>query len=136
MNTTNATETEATSVERPGSFLTRLIDKVTSGINSKMIYGEPVERDGVTVIPVGRIRWIVGGGDGIDSKENRSSSGSGGGGGITVSPVGYIEIKEGRARFRPIFDPALIVQIIAVSAFALFLLQRGAQAIIRETRYK
>jgi uncharacterized spore protein YtfJ len=101
-----------------------------------MIYGEPVERDGVTVIPVGKVRWGLGGGEGTGSEEKSSGSGSGGGGGITVYPVGYIEIKEGRTRFKPIFDPALIVQIIAVSAFAMFLLQRGARAIIREARDK
>ncbi len=135
MSTTNTPETETTSLERPGSFLTRLIDKVTLGANARMIYGEPVERDGVTVIPVGKLRWGLGGGEGSGSEKDSSGSGGGGGGGITVSPVGFIEIKDGTTRFKPIFDPALIVQIITVSAFALFLLQRGARAIIREARH-
>jgi uncharacterized spore protein YtfJ len=94
-----------------------------------MIYGEPVERDGVTVIPVGKVRWVLGGGEGGEAEGS-------GGGGITVSPVGFIEIKDGTARFKPVFDPALIVQIIAVSAFALVLLQRGAREIVRAARYK
>jgi uncharacterized spore protein YtfJ len=136
MNTTSTTETETTSVERPGSFLTRLIDKVTLGANARMIYGEPVEHDGVVVIPVGKLRWALGGGEGRDSAEESSGSGSGGGGGILMSPVGFIEIKDGTARFKPVFDPALIVQIIVASALALVLLQRGVSGIIREARYK
>ncbi len=133
---TNTAETETTSVERPASFLTRLIDRVTHGANARMIYGEPVERDGVVVIPVGKLRWALGGGEGRDGVEESSGSGSGGGGGISMSPVGFIEIKDGEARFKPVFDPALIVQIILVSAFALVLLQRGVSGIIREARYK
>lgn len=134
MDTTNATEAETTSVERPTTFLTRLINKVTRGANVKLIYGEPIEHDGVVVIPVGKLRWALGGGEGRDSAEESSGSGSGGGGGILMSPVGLIEIKDGKARFKPVFDPALIVQIILASAFALVLLQRGVSGIIREAR--
>jgi uncharacterized spore protein YtfJ len=131
MSTTNPTET--TAVKRSNSFLTQLIDRITLGTNARMIYGDPIERDGVTVIPVGKVRWGLGGGEGGDVEGN---GGSGGGGGITVSPIGFIEIKDGLARFRPIFDPALIVQIISASAFASLLLLVGARKIVEVAKKK
>jgi uncharacterized spore protein YtfJ len=131
MSTTNTTETAA--VERSNSFLTRLIDRITLGTNARMIYGDPVERDGVMVIPVGKVRWGLGGGEGGDVEGN---GGSGGGGGITVSPIGFIEIKNGLARFRPIFDPALIVQIIAASALTSLVLLTGARRIVEAAKKK
>jgi uncharacterized spore protein YtfJ len=131
MSTTNTTETAA--VERSNSFLTKLIDRITLGTSAKMIYGDPVERDGVTVIPVGKVRWGLGGGEGGDVEGN---GGSGGGGGITVSPIGFIEIKSGLARFRPIFDPALIVQIITASTFGSLLLLAGARRIVEVAKKK
>jgi uncharacterized spore protein YtfJ len=131
MSTTNPTGT--TGVKRSSLFLTELIDRITLGTNARMIYGDPVERDGVTVIPVGKVRWGLGGGEGGDAT---GDGGSGGGGGITVSPIGFIEIKNGLARFRPIFDPALIVQIIAASAFASLLVLAGARKIVEVAKKK
>lgn len=133
MAATNNTEAQTASSGRRGSPLTKFIDNITLGANSKMIYGEPVERDGVTVIPVGKVSWGMGFGEGGDVKGN---GGSGGGGGLGVSPVGYIEIKNGMARFKPIFDPALIVQIILASAFVSLTVLTGIRGIIKIVRKK
>ena len=133
MTTTNNIEAETTPAERPGLFLTKLIDRVTLSANARMIYGEPVERDGATVIPVGKVRWGLGGGEGGDVEGN---GGGGGGGGVGVSPVGYIEIKNGTTRFKPIFDPALIVQIISASAFVSLVVLTGVRRIIQIARKK
>ena len=59
--------------------------------------------DGVKVIPVAKARWGFGGGGG---SRDAGGEGSGGGGGVWVSPVGYIEMKDGDSRFRPIQGPA------------------------------
>jgi uncharacterized spore protein YtfJ len=62
----------------------------------------------VTVIPVARVRWGVGGGGGWAPE----GSGSGGGGGVAADPIGYIEITSAGATFRRIAHPiaAAIVQ--------------------------
>jgi hypothetical protein len=52
----------------------------------------------------------------------------GGGGGIAVDPVGYIEIREGRSRFRPIWDP---VKIIGLSASGGLLLLFAVRRLFR-----
>jgi uncharacterized spore protein YtfJ len=82
------------------------------------IFGDPVERDGVTVIPVARVRWGAGGGGGAAPE----GSGSGGGGGVAADAVGYIEITSTGASFRPIrrsFGPAALVAVAIAAAIVL-----------------
>src|SRR5260370_33046366 len=81
-----------------GTFLERLANRV--GINSKVstVFGDPVERDGITVIPVAKVSWGFGGGAGSGSNPGQSQGGevAGGGGGASGNPVGYIELKNAR----------------------------------------
>lgn len=121
------TETSATA-RTPHPFVSQLADRLSGAANANTIYGQPVERDGITVIPVAKASWGVGGGDG---GKNGDNGGTGGGGGISVRPVGYIEIKEGRSKYRPIFDPGLIVQIILGSAVVVAIALNGVRKIIR-----
>ncbi|MCX2740897.1 spore germination protein GerW family protein [Pontibacter anaerobius] len=97
----------------------RLAEKLSMAANSATIYGEPVERDGVTVIPVSKASYGFGGGEGAGTEGK--GSGSGGGGGMALTPIGYIEIKQGATRFRTIRDPQTVVKIVAISSLALFL---------------
>lgn len=80
--------------------MTMLSRAVMRGTGAGAVYGEPVERGGVTVIPVARTIWTFGGGSGGPPNSERGGAG-GGGGGITM-PVGYIRIRNGKASFRPI----------------------------------
>lgn len=73
------------------------------------IFGQPVERDGVTVIPVARVAYGLGAGLGkrppkAGQRETDRGSGGGGGGGAHVIPVGFIQLKDGAAEFHPIVD--------------------------------
>src|SRR5260370_22809718 len=89
-----------------GTFLERLANRV--GINSKVstVFSDPVERDGITVIPVAKVSCGFGGGAGSGRNPGQSQlgQGSGGGGGTMVKPVGYIVLINGRAPLLPIFD--------------------------------
>jgi uncharacterized spore protein YtfJ len=73
----------------------RLADRVGVTARATAVFGEPVERDGITVIPVAKARWGFGGGSGGEA----ANQGSGGGGGAIASPVGFIEVRDGSARF-------------------------------------
>ena len=101
------------------SFVERIADRVGAKASVRAVFGDPVERDGITIIPVARIRWGFGGGAGsgpvpvgpgldgagapADSSEGfQPGSGTGGGGGAAAEPVGYIEIGPDGATFRPI----------------------------------
>ena len=65
-------------------FLERLTALVGAHAGAKAVFGDPVERDGLTVIPVARVRWGVGGGGGT----GLDGSGTGGGGGVDVPGFG------------------------------------------------
>jgi uncharacterized spore protein YtfJ len=91
----NEAVTESRSAE---GFINGLADKLGATARAATIFGAPVDRDGVTVIPVGKARWGFGGGAG----KRRDEDGAGGGGGVQVIPVGFIELRDGRAEFRPI----------------------------------
>ena len=47
-----------------GDGFSRLAERLGASASASSVFGEPVERDGVTVIPVARVRWGVGGGSG------------------------------------------------------------------------
>lgn len=103
--------------EKEGSFIERLAHEVGVTANARCIYGEPVERDGVTVIPVAKAAYGFGGGGG----KGELGAGEGGGGGVMLTPVGYIEIKNGETRFRPTRDPLALVPAMLAAAPALLL---------------
>jgi uncharacterized spore protein YtfJ len=103
-----------------GSFLERLADELAGSVCS--VFGSPVERDGVTVIPVAKARWGMGGG--AKSRGEVRPPGSVGGGGAIVKPMGFLELSGGRTKFRPILDPSLIAgTAIATGMLGLAALQ-------------
>lgn len=89
---------------------------------ARMCYGEPISGGDVTVVPVSRVRVAGGFGDGED--------GTGGGGAVDATPVGYIEVGPGGARYLPIEDPDRMLRVarsLAVTAAAAL----GALAALR-----
>jgi uncharacterized spore protein YtfJ len=69
-------------------LLATLADRIGAQFSASTVYGTPIERDGVTVVPVAAARFGVGGG-GCDPSKGPSGEGGGGGG---VTPAGYIEL--------------------------------------------
>lgn len=61
-----------------------MIDSARDALTVRRVFGEPFERDGVTIIPVAKI----GGGAGGGSGDSADGSGSGGGFGLTATPAG------------------------------------------------
>ena len=103
----------------PPDFVERLSEFVGTRVGARAVYGDPVERDGITVIPVARSVWGFGGGSG----EGDGQTGSGGGGGGAVKPIGYIEVRDGRAEFKPLRTGApapLIAAAAGIAALAVF----------------
>jgi hypothetical protein len=78
---------------RADELLSMLADRVGAQMGASTIYGTPVERDGVTVIPVAVARCGIGAGSGSDPSKRQEGEGGGGGGTITLA--GYIELKDG-----------------------------------------
>jgi len=115
-------------LEKTGSadkFIGTIAEKLGAVARAATVFGEPVERDGITVIPVAKARWGFGGGAGFrkdDDGDGRQEDGAGGGGGVQVTPVGFIEIKNDAANFRPIRTVSLS-WLITGSILGLFLLR-------------
>ena len=106
-------------------FIGTMAEKLGAVARAATVFGEPVERDGITVIPVAKALWGFGGGAGHGYEEGsggKQGDGAGGGGGVRVTPVGFIEIKESAANFRPI-RTASLPWIIMGSILGLFLLR-------------
>ena len=109
------------SLEKTGSadtFIGTMAEKLGAVARAATVFGEPVEREGITVIPVAKARWGFGGGEG----HRKDEDGAGGGGGVQVTPVGFIEIRDNAANFRPIRTVSLS-WIITGSILGLFLLR-------------
>ena len=115
-------------LEKRGSadtFIGTMAEKLGAVAKAATVFGEPVDRDGITVIPVAKARWGFGGGGGQRKDESAGGTqedGAGGGGGVLVSPVGFIEIKNNQANFRPIRTVSLS-WIVVGSIVSLFLLR-------------
>src|SRR5262245_15742312 len=104
-------QAEASAAGPAAEVLERLAEKLGSKASVSAVFGEPVARAGITIIPVARIGFGFGAGAGRARKEAEAAQGGGGGGGASAAPVGYIEIKEGNAVFKPIRDPLVDVVI-------------------------
>lgn len=105
-------------IPAPGGFFEKLAEKLGAAAQAAHIFGEPVERDGVTVIPVATARWGLGGGGGKRGLAGRHE-GMGGGGGVIVQPAGYIEIKGNETRYRPIVNPRVVIGAALAGGFLL-----------------
>ncbi|MEU8975754.1 spore germination protein GerW family protein [Streptomyces monashensis] len=92
---------DATSAEH-AALLDQLADKLGVRAPGAIVFGEAVERQGVTVIPVARVGFGYGFGAKAP-KESGTDLPAGGAG--EARPLGFLEIKEGRAAYKPIRDP-------------------------------
>jgi uncharacterized spore protein YtfJ len=84
------------------------IAKARDAITVKRVYGDPYERDGVTVIPAAVVGGGAGGGSG-ESVEPNKGSGGGSGFGMGARPVGAYVITGGQVRWEPAIDINQIV---------------------------
>ena len=97
------------------SLIERIGETIQLHASAKQVYGEPVERDGTTIIPVARIQWGFGGGGMGHGHAERG----GGGGGARATPTGFIELRNGKAEFRAIHDASASAALVMAAAFGL-----------------
>lgn len=84
------------------------VDEIVTGVREaisvKRVFGEPYERDGVTIIPVAAVGG--GGGGGGDTEGN-----GGGGYGLAARPVGAYVVRDGEVSWKPAVDMARMALI-------------------------
>lgn len=89
------------------------VDEMLTGARDAMtvkrVYGDPIERDGILVIPAAN---VVGGGGGGGDKENNG----GGGFGMSATPAGAWIIRDGQVEWEPAVDATRIATLGMVVA--------------------
>lgn len=86
-------------------------------------FGEPYEREGVTVVPAATIRGGAGMGGGEGERDGKEQEGEGGGFAVSARPTGVYVISEGKVRWVPAVDVNRIVaggQLMVLAAILLF----------------
>ena len=110
----------------------KLVESLGGTASAQAVFGAAVEKDGVTIVPVARVRYGVGGGGGRGPgrKKKRGDGdpdqvGYGHGGGVQAVPVGYIELRDGQTSYKRIADPVrplamlLLFPLVGVISFAV-----------------
>lgn len=89
------------------------VDEMLTGARDAMtvkrVYGDPIERDGILVIPAAN---VVGGGGGGGDQENNG----GGGFGVSATPAGAWVIRDGQVEWEPAVDVTRIATLGMVVA--------------------
>ena len=99
------------------------ISKARDAISVGRVYGEPYERDGLTVIPAAVVRGGAGGGYG-ESAGAQTGDGGGGGFGLIGRPAGAYVIQDGAVRWEPALDfTALILRAQLLAAAVVLVLR-------------
>ena len=130
-------------------FVERMAERIGAKASVRAVFGDPIERDGITIIPVARVRWGFGGGagrgpiavgpgtaaDGAPTEatfdEGASGAGTGGGGGVAADPVGYLEIGPDGATFKPIASPMPSPGFMLAAGATAALVLRGLARLLR-----
>ena len=129
--------------------ITETIEGVKSALGdrltTKTAYGEPIEIDGVTVIPVARVFLGFGAGGGVgptlgdfehstngddEGEADSAPAGGGGGGGGLVQPLGFIEIDTTGARWVPLEPSRAEIGLRAMMLAAVMLPFGGRRSLI------
>jgi uncharacterized spore protein YtfJ len=84
----------------------------------KRVYGDPIEREGLTIVPAADVRG--GGGGGSDAENN-----GGGGFGLTARPVGVYVVKDGQVEWEPAVDASRIAVMGLITGIVALLVLRS-----------
>jgi uncharacterized spore protein YtfJ len=87
-----------------------ILERLHRLMSTVTVFGDPIEHNGLTVIPAARVTAGGGGGKGIDDGGERQ--GDGGGAGLLARPAGAFVITEGRV----IWKPAVTIETVVTLA--------------------
>ncbi len=90
--------------QKVSEIMESTLDKVKAMADSNTIIGEKIEVDGVTIIPISKLSFgVASGASDFGGKNNTPKSFAGGGGaGASVTPVGFLAIRDGDVKMIPV----------------------------------
>ena len=91
------------------SLIQEFVESLSSTATVKSVFGEPIQVEGKTVVPIAKVAYGFGGGFGNrpkpgETQEGVKEEGAGGGGGVKAFPAGALEITPSGTRFVPLHD--------------------------------
>jgi uncharacterized spore protein YtfJ len=89
-------------------------DVLTRFLSARTVYGEPYERDGVTIVPAAVV--YGGGGLGVGNRHLKE----GGGFGVVARPAGAFVISGGEVRWQPAVDVTRLALALVLGGVLLF----------------
>lgn len=89
-------------------ILATAIDKIKEMVDCQTIIGDTIDAgDGIKLIPISKVTYgFASGGSDFPTKTSKELFGGGGGAGVTISPVGFIVIKDGDVSVKYISEGA------------------------------
>ncbi len=101
--------------------------EVKDAMSARQVYGDPIERDGVVVIPAARVRGFGGGGGGEGGQPDKGTTGAGSGlgFGLDARPIGAYVIRSGTAEWKPAVDATRLALRAQAALILLLLLLLG-----------
>lgn len=114
---------------------TDVLTNVTDSINVRRVFGDPIDKDGVTLVPVAAVMGGGGGGEGGEGAQQ----GAGTGFGVRARPVGAYAIRGGEITWQPAFDlmrvitASMIFATLSALMAALFMRRRGTTYVFEDT---
>jgi uncharacterized spore protein YtfJ len=103
-----------------------MVAKMQDAATVERVYGQPYEKDGVSVVPAARVSARGGSG------AARGGEHSGGGFRVDAEPVGAYVIRDGEVEWQPVFDLSAVVlrgQLVGmVALLVLWAVIRGLRS--------
>jgi uncharacterized spore protein YtfJ len=99
----------------------RMMTEARDVITVKRVFGDPYEKDGVTIIPAATVQG--GGGGGGGEGPTGQGKGEGGGFGLSARPAGAYVISNDQVTWQPAVDVNRVVAVggaVAIVAFLMF----------------
>lgn len=104
-----------------------MVSEARDALTAKRVFGDPYEKDGVTIIPAAKVQGGAGGGGG--EGPGGEGKGEGGGFGISARPAGAYVISSGEVRWEPAVDMNRLVAVGGAVALAfIFAIRSIAKA--------
>ena len=108
-----------------------ILAQARDALTVQRVFGEPIVRDGVTIVPVAVIRGGGGGGQGTAPVKDTTqvTTGGGVGFGIQASPLGVYVIKGDTVRWLPAVDVNRMLLAMIAMAIAMTRLMRSGKRV-------
>lgn len=91
-----------------GNMMEKTMSQIKEMVDANTVVGEPITTlDGVTLVPITKVSFGFGtGGAEFPTEGKGDGYGGGNGAGVSISPVGFIVIKDGNVRMLNVAPPA------------------------------